>query len=436
MRALLTSFALSLLLLPTAPAAAWETWIGPSSFGGGAMRIVFDPAGNVVAGGYTHQGSDLAIATVVKLGPDGAVLWRTDVDPLGSFVQSVYADAAGDVLVQGYAGGTDEDSYGHPTVVKLDGATGAERWRHVGLDEDAATLVVDAAGNAILSLERYVVGSMLDETRTLCRKLSGADGTQLWENPDCGGRVGAIDAAGNVFTAAFDFTTATATIRKISGADGHRIWDSPPGVTAIFRNRGPLMTVDDGGNVICARSRQVTKLAGTNGALLWQRTIPKLDGFIGSLTDITTDNNDVVIAGASAYVPTKGNRLFVAKLSAVQGNQKWRKLIDAKNRDYRWAIDIAQAVAVDGAGNVVLTGELDRGFGQGRFVVMKLTGGGRILWTRYPDSLGGPLEGGGQARAIAVGPGDTIAVGGPLLPPEGVDAGSFYVGRFTPSGEH
>jgi hypothetical protein len=435
MRTLLSSFALSLLLLPTVPAYAWETRIGDPFYGGGAMRVVFDPAGNVVAGGYTHQSGDLAIATVAKLAPDGAVLWRTDVDPLGSFIQSVYADAAGDVIVQGYAGGTDEDSYGHPTVVKLDGATGVERWRHVGLDEDVASSVVDAAGNAFLSLERYVVGPTLDETRTLCRKLSGADGSLLWENPDCG-RVGAVDAAGNVFTTASDFTTATATIRKISGADGHRIWDSPSGVTAIFRNRRPLITVDDGGNVICARSREVTKLAGTNGALLWQRTIAKLDGIIGSLMDVTTDNNDVVIAGASAYVPNKGNRLFVAKLSAVQGNQKWRKLVDAKNRDYRTAIDIAQAVAVDGEGNVVLTGELDRGFGRGRLVVMKLTGGGRILWARYPDSQGGSLAGGGLARAIAVGPGDTIAVGGALVPPEGVEAGPFYVGRFTASGDH
>ncbi len=434
MRVLLLSLTLLMPLLRPLPAPAWETWIDPPFYGGGAMRVVFDPAGNVVAGGYTRQSGDLAIATVVKLAPDGAVLWRTDVDPLGSFIVSVYADPAGDVLVLGFAGGTDEDSYGHPTVVKLDGATGVERWRHVGLDEDMASFVVDGAGNAILSLERYVVGPTLDETRTLCRKLSGSDGSLLWENPDCG-RVGAVDAAGNVFTIAFDFTTAIATIRKISGADGHRIWDGPPGVTAISRFRRPLITVDDGGNVVCARSRQVTKLAGTNGALLWQRTIAKLDGGIGSLTDITTDNNDVVIAGASAYVPNKGNRLFVAKLSAAQGNQKWRKLVDAKNRDYRTAIDIAQAVAVDGAGNVVLTGELDRGFGRGRLVVMKLTPGGRILWTRYPNSQDGGVAGGGLARAVAVGPGDTIAVGGAVVPPEGVEAGSFFVGRFTPSGD-
>lgn len=427
MRALLSSIALSFLLLHPAPASAWETRIGDLVHGAGASRVAFDPAGNVVAGGYTHGSSDVAIATVAKLGLDGAVLWKTDVDPLGSLVASLFVDAAGDVLVQGYAGGIDEDTFGHPTVVKLDGATGAELWRHEGLDEDHASFAVDAAGNAILSLERYVVGPMLDETRTLCRKLSGADGTQLWENPDCG-HVGAVDAAGNVFTTAVDFTTATATIRKISGADGHRIWDSPPGVTAIFRN-GPLMSVDDGGNVICARSREVAKLAGTDGGLLWRRTIPKLDGFIGSLMDITTDHNDVVIAGASTYVPNNGNRLFVAKLSAAQGNQKWRKLVDAKNRDYRTAIDVARAVAVDGDGNVVLVGELG-GFGPGRVVVMKLSRGGRVLWTRYPESVAG-----GYGRAVAVGPGATIAVGGSLAAPEGVESGGFYVGRFTPSGE-
>ncbi len=431
MRALFWSFALSFLLLRPAPAPAWETRIGDLLHGGGAMRVAFDPAGNVVAGGSTHQSGDLAIATVVKLGLDGAVLWRTDVDPLGSFVESLFVDAAGDVLVQGYAGGTDEDSFGHPTVVKLDGATGAELWRHEGLDADSASFVVDAAGNALLSLERHVFGT-LDETRALCRKLSGTDGSLRWENPDCG-RVGAVDAAGNVFTTAVDFSTPlpSATIRKISGADGHRIWDGPSGVDAIIVRNGPLMTVDDGGNVICARSREVAKLAGTDGRLLWQRTIAKLDGRIGSIMDLTTDHNDVVIAGASTYVPNKGNRLFVAKLSAAQGNQKWRKLVDAKNRDYRTAINVARAVAVDGAGNVVLVGELDRGFGRGRLVVMKLTRGGRILWTRYPES-----QGGGYGRAVAVGPGDTIAVGGSLAAPEGVEAGSFYVGSFTPSGDH
>ena len=77
----------------------------------------------------------------------------------------------------------------------------------------------------------------------------------------------------------------------------------------------------------------------------------------------------------------------------------------------------------------MLVGELG-GFGPGRVVVMKRSRGGRVLWTRYPESVGG-----GYGRAVAVGPGGTIAVGGSLAAPEGVAAGGFYVGSFSPSGE-
>ena len=180
----------------------------------------FDPAGNVVAGGY-HESGDLAIATVVKLAPDGAVVWRTDVDPLGSRIDSVYADPAGDVLVQGFAGGTDEDSYGHPTVVKLDGATGVERWRHVGLDEDVASLVVDAAGNASSASSARSSG---DARRTERSASSPAwTGPALGE-PDCGGSAPTPRAT---YSRPRSTSTLTATIHKISGADG-RIWTARP----------------------------------------------------------------------------------------------------------------------------------------------------------------------------------------------------------------
>lgn len=423
MRFPLVSFTLLLLLVRPMLAPAWETRLGAPGEEGAAWRVAFDSAGNVVAGGYTQLSGDLAVATVVKLDPEGAVLWRTDVDPLGSQIEAVYVGAGGNVLVQGYAGGVDEDSRGHPTVVALSATTGVERWRHEGLDEDGASLVVDAAGDAVLSLQRNVSGT-LDETQMLCRKLSGSDGRQLWENPDCG-LVGAVDAAGDVFSITLD------AMRKISGADGHVMWQGPSGAGAILRNGHALIAVDGAGNVVGARGRRVVKLTGANGALVWQRSVARLDGSIGSIADVTTDaNDDVVIAGASAYVPNKGNRLFVAKLAGEQGNQRWRRLVDAKNRDYRTAIDVAEAVAVDGQGNVVLTGELDRGLGLGALVVMKLKSNGRILWQRYPEGLGG------YGRDIAVGPGDVIAVAGGLAPPEGVDAGDFYVGSLSSTDDH
>jgi hypothetical protein len=99
MRAILWSLTLSIFLLRLAPARAFETRVGVPFDEGGAMRVAFDAAGNVVAAGYTHMSGDLAVATVVKLDPAGAVLWRTDVDPLGSFVQSLFLMTGGPTRV-------------------------------------------------------------------------------------------------------------------------------------------------------------------------------------------------------------------------------------------------------------------------------------------------------------------------------------------------
>jgi len=138
---------------------AWEAHFGELDLPAEAFVVTFDDGGNVLAAGYTHRAGDFAYGTVAKLAPDGALLWK-GIDERGSEVQSRDVVAGGDVIVGGTTNAKDETDNGQPTVTKLDGETGAVRWRHA----DHASLhcasegLTDADGNVVLELRRRRAG--------------------------------------------------------------------------------------------------------------------------------------------------------------------------------------------------------------------------------------------------------------------------------------
>ena len=192
-----------------------------------AFGLDSDAAGDVVlVNGFTQESS-----LIIKVaGSTGEDLWYA-AGPGNAAAPVV--DAAGDVLV---AGSMFDGSGLRHGVVRLDGASGAERWRTLFGDGVAVTVAIDAAGdvlavdNAFHPVPEGENGPPAPEFTVT--KLAGASGAVVWERrvtDGCGAADLAIDAAGDVVVAAcppgelHDGGARLAAV-KIDGVDGSVRW--------------------------------------------------------------------------------------------------------------------------------------------------------------------------------------------------------------------
>jgi hypothetical protein len=371
-------------------ALQWARRYGDASnqFGTG---IAVDAAGKLVVTGYfvgavnlgggalTSVGSTDAF--VAKLDTDGSHLWSRRFGGPGAVTQTqgVAVDGSGNVLVLGVFGGAVDFGAGLVTsnggedifVAKLD-AAGALLWaRHfggaVGFDQAGQGIAVDPAGSVVLT--GYFSSPLSFGGPTL---------------PNAGGE--------DVFVAKLD-------------PSGAHVWSNAFGDGADQSGRG--VAVDGAGNVL---------LVG---------------GFAGS-----------VAFGVPALTSAGGQDVFVAKLDPG-GTPVWsRRFGDAQDQ-------AAQAVAADGAGNVLLAGDfsgtlafggpaLISAGGQDVFVA-KLDAGGAPVWgKRFGDALDQSVQclavDGGGNLLLTGGFQGALGFGGPAL----ISAGGqdFFAAKLDPSGAH
>jgi len=326
------------------PDLAWSTYLGGSAWDRG-RGIVADSAGNLLVTGETESsgwvtgGFDTTLggstdAFVVKLSPDGAHLWSTYLGgSAGDLGEDIAVDGEGNVLVTG--------------------STGSAGWVTGGFDT-----TLGGSGDAFLA------------------KLS-PDGAHLWStylggSAGDGGRGVAVDGAGNVL---------------VAGLTNSSGWVS-----------GGFDTSYNGG----AHDAFVAKLS-PEGAHLWSTYLG--GSWIESGRDIAVDGvGNVVVTGytnsygwvSGGYDTTFGGDEewssdgFVAKLSA-EGAHLWSTYLGG------WGDERGEGIAVDSAGNVLVTGyTMTLDWASGGFdtthngdhdaFVVKLSAGGAHVWSTY---LGG-----------------------------------------------
>ncbi|CAM9412750.1 unnamed protein product, partial [Sphacelaria rigidula] len=140
-------------------AVLWTVQGGSSVLRDITRGIKVDPAGDVVTVGYT--GDDYLAITVKKLrGEDGEIIWEFDRFSFSSdILNSVDVDADGNVYVAGGAGAENLQGHiaEHPTVLKIDGQTGAEIWYYSGASAFPGRSVFSAV--AVDPVTGYVVGA-------------------------------------------------------------------------------------------------------------------------------------------------------------------------------------------------------------------------------------------------------------------------------------
>ncbi len=373
-----------------------------------ATGIIY-PAMRELAGDIVLAGD----GTVARLdGATGAEVWRHVIDG-GSYGRTLTVDAAGDVI----ASGRWDQDYG---LVKLDGDTGAQSWRVTidgtgndsGIQADVAHAVaVDGSGDVV------GVGSIYNNTEVIFMvvKLAGATGAELWRrelDPGVAQAV-AVDAAGNVI--ALGTTADGFAVIKLAGATGAELWRlETPGGGGVTGDQ-PAVTIDPMGDVVAVgrlgngtflTDFGVIKLAGSTGAELWRRQIA------GTATSSHVSHGSearaVAITGSGdvvvgGYLLNGGTYFDFTDLDFIVA-----RLAGGSGADvWRRVIDGGRAnvVAIDGNGDVIALGHL----GPEDFAAMKLHGGtGDTLWDQMWDPDLPPASATSGALSAA---GDVFAAG-------------------------
>ena len=428
---LLAAVCVSLLGFYSAETRAWQTNISGSA-GGGFNATAIDGDGNVVAAGYTvdtYTGVDLA---VVKLdGASGAELWRRTINGAGGgsdYAGAVALDGSGNVVAAGTIA-THVGFGGSPVlhawiVIKLDGRTGAEMWRKVtdasaeNIYPEARAVAVDGAGNVVaaglVNPGAYPIFTVV--------KYDGVSGAESWRRnmtatlgPGPGLAV-AADRDGNV-VAAGRTTQDGFTVAKLNGTDGTDlwVWGSEP-----QSGEADAVAVDGSGDVVAAgytitatgADFTAVKLDGVSGVESWRHVI---NGTAPSTFDsdegakgVAVDGAGNVVAAGAADNTGAGRDFTVVKFAGADGTELWRHATNGNaNSD-----DLAEAVAVDGAGDVVAAGVTQNISGSTAgydFTVVKLDAAGAAQWERVIGPVPGTSD---RARAVRVdGAGDVIAAG-------------------------
>lgn len=198
-----------------------------------------------------------------------------------------------------------------------------------------------------------------------------------------------------------------------SASDFAEFWRTTLDGTASDEDTAVSLVFDGAGDVLVAGSLRntatmggfgVVKLAGDGGEVLWSFDIER-----GNATAVDVDADDNVIAAGGFLFDVDDFAGFaVVKVRGASGLEEWRVAVAGEAGGGR-----ATSVAVDGAGDIVVAGNLKNTATEEDFAVVKLSGmDGQELWRHVTDGSGTPIFDNDEAAAIALdGFGDVIAVG-------------------------
>jgi uncharacterized membrane protein/subtilisin-like proprotein convertase family protein len=331
---------------------------------------------------------------------------------------------------------TNNDADENPFDISLTGAgltPVIEAWVQryngpVNRDDQAAAVAVDSSGNVI------VTGSSIGVTAVNCytAKYAAVDGARLWEKRYAGpgnyplGALGvavAVDASGNVAVAGEVFVVANARpdvyTAKYAAADGALLWEKIYNGPANNDDYPTAVAVDGSGNVIVTGASvgsggsydyYTAKYAAADGALLWEKRYNGTANLGDGANAVAVDGSgNVVVTGVSGVRTDAAGTVtdyYTAKYAAADGALLWERRYNGP-KDYD---DIATAVAVDGGGDVVVTGYSDGSGSDHDFYTAKYAGAdGALLWEKRYD---GPANYNDDAYAIAADSSGNVVVTG------------------------
>ncbi len=448
-------FALATVVCPTGTLAqvqpAAEAWVrsynGLAESDDRAQKIALDSAGNVIVAGSSDAGIDGRDWLILKYSGAGVPLWTNLYNGPDNGVDSANAvavDSSGNVVVTGHSDGSGDfddyatikysgagvplwtNRYSGPSIpwadttnaVTVDGSgnvfvtagaatlgissTGVPLWTNLYPAAQATGLAVDGSGNV------FVTGRAGNYDDYVTVKYSNA-GVPLWTNryEMCGYGRGfsvAVDGSGNVFVAGGTDCSGFATVAYSNA--GLPLWANHFGEPGFF-DQAPTakgLMLDGSGNVFVTgrSSGDYATVAYSNaGLLLWTNRYHGPGIGDDSATGLALDGSgNVYVTGSS--VGSSGHYDYATIKYSGAGVPLWTNRYTVPGDSH------ATAVAVDGSGNLFVTGSSWSGRSYD-CVTIAYSSAGAPLWTNRYNRLG---ETDDQARAVAVdGSGNVFVTG-------------------------
>jgi uncharacterized delta-60 repeat protein len=420
--------------------ALWTNFYnGPSDGPDVADAVAVDSAGNCFVTGYSGNSDNGRAGAVdyltIAYSGAGTALWTNRYNGPGTNIDqanAVAVDGAGNVFVTGYSYGASTTNSADYATIKYSGS-GVPLWTNrydgPGTNVDqASALVVNGSGDVAVTGYSYNASGSADYATI---KYSAA-GIPLWTNRYNGpgnstdqSVAAAADSSGNVLVTGYSYGTSTA-----SSADYATIKYSSAGIP-LWTNRynGPgnnidqaaAVAVDGNGNVLVTGYSYSTSTASSadyatikysaGGAPLWTNRYNGPGNNIDQPAAVAVDGDgNVLVTGYSYSSSTASSADYATIKYSAAGVPLWTNRYNGLGKN----ADQAAAVAVDTDGNVFVTGSSTASSTTNRdYATIKYSGTGLALWTNYYN---GPADGDDSHQTklcLAIGPdGAALVTGG------------------------
>jgi hypothetical protein len=259
------------------------------------------------------------------------------------------------------------------------------------------------SGQDFLTLKYSSVGTLLWSSRYTSSGSFTDEASAIVYDP-----AGYVYVAGYTASADTDFLTV-----KYSSATGDTLWTRRYNGPAGRRDQAVALALDDSGNVYVAGNARkgshsaagVVKYA-RDGRQCWAANIDLPVG------DSSASASAVVVdAARNAYVcgTVRDNHsqtdFLVAKLLPLNGDTAWVRTYDGTGND----ADYATALAVDGTGNVHVTGSSRSGANGYDYLTLKYNSSGMVQWERRYDGADHTFD---SSAAVVLDPAGNVYVTG------------------------
>jgi outer membrane protein assembly factor BamB len=262
-----------------------------------------------------------------------------------------------------------------------------------GCASDQRSVAVDAQGNVFVSGFTDTVTN----SDMMLVKYNGATGAVLWQKTfnAAGDQFEqawalALDPAGNAIVSGYAYNNMTGeydfkTI-KYASADGAIAWENNFTGPAVGIDYGLALATDAAGNVYAGGmvfngsndDAKILKLAATDGAVIWDKTFTGAAGFNDYIYALAVDSAGNVVVTGEEQLSAIDSDWKTIKYAAADGAILWQ----ASHAGTSPGLDIPFSLRIDAANNVFIAGHSFNGTNADGKVIKYAGTNGNILWEK------------------------------------------------------